>query len=198
MRGGIFAIFTLLARATTDRRPNSAAASASYAEPLAAPVPHEVAAADATAAAGRLLRARAGGGGRRSRGPIADVDAAFAGGRAAGRRPPPRGRRGDRPRPRSARRLVRRRACARSARSGAAPTPSPPACQFVFPSSPDIGPGLTDAGRGPGQRLRRARDPGRPQPPQRSRLLGRRPARSRGRWSPATPAPTPSAPPRAT
>ena len=40
-----------------------------------------------------------------------------------------------------------RRGCARSASSGAVPTPSPPACRSRFPHRPDTGPGLTDAGR---------------------------------------------------
>ncbi len=48
---------------------------------------------------------------------------------------------------------------------------------FAFPSSPDTGPGLTPAGHRTRTPLRGARDRGRPEPPQRGRLLGRRAAR---------------------
>ena len=50
--------------------------------------------------------------------------------------------------------------------------------QFAFPSSPDIGPGPDRRRPGAGRPLRRARYPRRPQPPKRSRLLGRRRARA--------------------
>ena len=66
-----------------------------------------------------------------------------------------------------------RRGCGRSVPSGAGRTGSPTACRSVAPSSPDTGPGLTDAGQRSGRALRRARDPGRPQPPQRAGVLGR-------------------------
>ncbi len=50
---------------------------------------------------------------------------------------------------------------------------------FIFPSSPDTGPGLTDAGQALIRQMCRAGNPRRPQPPQRGRLLGCRAGRGR-------------------
>ena len=69
---------------------------------------------------------------------------------------------------------------------------------FAFPASPDTGPGLTTAGAPARAPLRRARRRGRPQPPQRGRLLGRRAARRRAADRRRTPACTRCAPRRAT
>ena len=72
MRGGIFAVFTPSPEEHAGPRRFGGAA---YREPLAKPVEHGVAAAHATAAAGRLLRLEEEGQIRVARG-IADVDAA--------------------------------------------------------------------------------------------------------------------------
>lgn len=76
MRGGIFAIFT--PSPGDDAQQPRFGDGGQFAEPLAAPVAHGVAAADATAAAGRLLRLERNGEVRVARS-IADFDAAFAG-----------------------------------------------------------------------------------------------------------------------
>ena len=103
MRGGIFALFT---SSPGDEGPapighGFGADGGTYVEALAESVPHEVAAADATAVAGRLFALERAGEVTvaRSIGPVWSRANAFATG-----------------------------------------------VQFVFPSSPDIGPGLTDAG----------------------------------------------------
>lgn len=72
MRGGIFAVFTPSSEKDTGQRRFGGAA---YREPLAKPVPHEAAAAHATAAAGRLLRLERDGQVRVAR-TITDLDAA--------------------------------------------------------------------------------------------------------------------------
>jgi membrane dipeptidase len=76
MRGGIFAIFTPSPGATTV--PEFGAGDGAYVEPLATPVPHETAAAHATAAAGRLWRLERAGEIVVAR-DIGDLDAAFEG-----------------------------------------------------------------------------------------------------------------------
>lgn len=76
MRGGIFAVFTPSPGDGPGGR--KFGAGGVYAEPLAAPVAHAAAAADATAAAGRLLRLEREGELVVAHG-IADVDAAFNG-----------------------------------------------------------------------------------------------------------------------
>lgn len=76
MRGGIFAVFT---PSPGDHSPaRGLRVGGGYAEPLAEPVSNAVAAADATAAAGRLLRLEREGHLVLAR-KIADVDAAFDG-----------------------------------------------------------------------------------------------------------------------
>jgi len=74
MRGGIFAVFT--PSPGDHSRERSFGDGGAYSEPLAAPVPHETAAAHASAAAGRLLRLEREGELRVAR-TIADVDAAL-------------------------------------------------------------------------------------------------------------------------
>ena len=113
---------------------------------MAPAVPWEESARTVGALGARLFRLLAR---LRRRGPavrdIADLDACLAG-EALGVDLPLRGRRGDRHRPRRARGLVRRRAAL--ARPGLEPrrTRSAHGVPFRFPSSPDTGPGLTDAG----------------------------------------------------
>jgi membrane dipeptidase len=141
MRGGIFAVFTSSPGDDTDERTFG---GGTYAEPLAEPVPHEVAAADATAAAGRLFELERAGELTVARG-IEDVDAALA------EDAPPV--------------AVLHLEGAEAIDPGLETLPAWHAMglrslgpvwsrandfatgvQFVFPSSPDIGPGLTDAG----------------------------------------------------
>jgi membrane dipeptidase len=76
MRGGIFAIFTPSPGDHSHERRSGA--DGSYEEPLAEPLSHPAAAADATAAAGRLLQLEREGELVVARG-IDDVDAAFDG-----------------------------------------------------------------------------------------------------------------------
>jgi membrane dipeptidase len=76
MRGGIFAVFT--SSPGEDSGERHFGDGGVYVEPLAAPVSHGVAAADATAAAGRLLRLEREGGLTVAR-TVADVDAAHDG-----------------------------------------------------------------------------------------------------------------------
>ena len=61
---------------------------------------------------------------------------------------------------------------------------------FRFPSSPDTGAGLTDAGRALVAPVQRLQDRGRRPPPQRARVPGRRRRSPTRRWSPRTAAPT--------
>jgi membrane dipeptidase len=79
MRGGIFAVFT---PSPGDRSGERTFGGRGYREPLAAPVEHAEAAADATAAAGRLAALARAGELRLAR-TIADVDAARDGGAPA-------------------------------------------------------------------------------------------------------------------
>ncbi len=142
MRGGIFALFTASPGDDSDER--SFGGGGTFAEPLAAPVAHEVAAADATAAAGRLFALERAGELSVAR-RIADVDAALAAGA-----PPV---------------AVLHIEGAEAIDPGLEALPAWHAMglrslgpvwsranafatgvQFVFPSSPDLGPGLTDAG----------------------------------------------------
>ena len=74
MRGGIFAVFTPSPGDNSGER--KFGDGGKYLEPLAAPVAHEAAAADGTAAAGRLLRLEREGELVVAR-IIAEVDAAF-------------------------------------------------------------------------------------------------------------------------
>ena len=102
---------------------------------------------------------------------IEDLDRAPDGDGAPGRDPPPRGRGGDRSRARGARLLVRRGLRTLGpvwSRSNAFGHGVP----FIFPSSPDTGPGLTRGRAGARAPVRGARDPDRPQPPQRGGVLG--------------------------
>ncbi|HTR74234.1 MAG TPA: membrane dipeptidase [Solirubrobacterales bacterium] len=142
MRGGIFALFTP-SPGEADHDLNFGEGG-TYAEPLAPPVPHEVAAADASAAAGRLFALERAGHLTVAR-TIADVDGALADGA-----PPV---------------AVLHLEGAEAIDPGLEALPAWHAMglrslgpvwsranafatgvQFVFPSSPDIGPGLTDAG----------------------------------------------------
>ena len=162
MRGGIFALFSAspegeakVGAFTADAGPaaagdgSSAAAAGSagrerYAKPFASPVRHEVAAAEATAAAGRLFALERAGEVTVAR-RVADVDGALAEGA-----PPV---------------AVLGMEGAEAIDPGLEALPAWHALglrclgpvwsranafaagvQFVFPSSPDIGPGLTDAG----------------------------------------------------
>jgi membrane dipeptidase len=144
MRGGIFAVFT--SSPGEAEGPTRLPGGAGFAEPLAAEVPHDVAAADATAAAGRLLALERAGEVVVARS-IADFDAAFADEGAP---------------PVAVLHLEGAEAIdaglealdqwyaagLRSlgpvwSRSNAFAHGVP----FVFPSSPDTGPGLTEAGR---------------------------------------------------
>ena len=142
MRGGIFAVFTPSPGDDADKR--NFGGGGTYAEPLAEPVPHEAAAADATAAAGRLFELERAGELTVAR-RIEDVDGALAEGA-----PPV---------------AVLHLEGAEAIDPGLESLPAWHAMglrslgpvwsrandfatgvQFVFPSSPDIGPGLTDAG----------------------------------------------------
>jgi membrane dipeptidase len=145
MRGGIFALFTS-SPGDEDPAPvgHGFGDGGTYAEPLADPVPREVAAAAATAAAGRLFALERAGEMTVARS-IADVDGALAEGA------PPvavlhlEGAEAIDP---ALEALPAWYAMGlRSlgpvwSRANAFAT----GVQFVFPSSPDIGPGLTDAG----------------------------------------------------
>lgn len=141
IRGGIFAVFT---PSPGDNAGERSFGGGSYVEPLAAPVSQEVAAADATAAAGRLLRLEREGEvvvGRT----IADVDAA-----RDGSGPPVavlhlEGAEAIDPGLEALDQWYA--AGLRSlgpvwSRANAFAT----GIQFAFPSSPDIGPGLSDRG----------------------------------------------------
>jgi membrane dipeptidase len=146
MRGGIFALFT---SSPGDEGPapighGFGADGGTYTEPLAEPVPYEVAAADATAVAGRLFALERAGEVTVARS-IADVDVAPAEGA------PPVAvlhMEGAEPIDPGLEALPAWYAAGlRSigpvwSRANAFAT----GVQFVFPSSPDIGPGLTDAG----------------------------------------------------
>jgi membrane dipeptidase len=144
MRGGIFALFTSSPGDDPPPPGHSFGNGGTYAEPLADPVPHEVAAADATAAAGRLFALERAGEMTVARS-IADVDGALAEGA-----PPV---------------AVLHLEGAEAIDPGLEALPAwyamglrslgpvwsranafATGVQFVFPSSPDIGPGLTDAG----------------------------------------------------
>jgi membrane dipeptidase len=147
MRGGVFAVFT-----PTPGDEDGIDLSGDegddgvFAKPLAEPVPHQVAAAHATAAAGRLARLERRGEltvGRR----IADFDAAFADPAA-----PPLavlGLEGAEAIDPGLEALEHWHAAGLRvlgpvwSRANVFAT----GVQFAFPSSPDIGPGLTDAGR---------------------------------------------------
>jgi membrane dipeptidase len=145
MRGGIFAVFTPTP-GDDDGLDLSGGEDDVFAKPLAGEVPHEVAAADATAVAGRLARLDREGlltVARR----IGDFDAAFADGA-----PPPvavlhlEGAEAIDPGLEALEHWYA--AGLRSlgpvwSRANAFAT----GVQFAFPSSPDIGPGLTGAGR---------------------------------------------------
>jgi membrane dipeptidase len=147
MRGGIFALFT--SSPGEDEEDDGHAfgggpGGGTYAEPLAAPVPHEAAAADATAVAGRLFALERAGEVTVARS-IADIDGALADGA------PPVAvlhMEGAEPIDPGLEALPTWYAAGlRSigpvwSRANAFAT----GVQFVFPSSPDIGPGLTDAG----------------------------------------------------
>jgi membrane dipeptidase len=142
MRGGIFAVFTPSpGDGSTERTLGDGGA---YVEPPAEPVGHEAAAADATAAAGRLLRLEREGELVVARS-IADVDAAFE----------------DSSAPVAVLHLEGAEAIdpglealelwyAAGLRSlgpvWSRPNAFAHGVQFAFPSSPDIGPGLTEAG----------------------------------------------------
>ncbi len=142
MRGGIFALFT--PSPGDDSHERTFGGGGTFVEPLAAPVDHQVAAADAIAAAGRLFALERAGELTVAR-RIADVDAALAEGA------PPvavlhiEGAEAIDP---ALEALPAWHAMGlRSlgpvwSRANAFAT----GVQFVFPSSPDIGPGLTDAG----------------------------------------------------
>ncbi len=146
MRGGIFAVFTPTPGEDGAVDLGRAGADEVHRKPLAAAVPREVAAADATAAAGRLARLERQGLVSVARG-IGDFDAAFADEAA-----PPvavlhlEGAEAIDP---GLEALGHWHAAGlRSlgpvwSRANAFAT----GVQFAFPSSPDIGPGLTDAGR---------------------------------------------------
>jgi membrane dipeptidase len=142
MRGGIFALFT--SSPGEEHHDLNFGGGGTYAEPLAAPVPHAVAAADAIASAGRLFELERAGELTVAR-TNGDVDAALAEGA-----PPV---------------AVLHFEGAEALDSGLEALPAwyamglrslgpvwsrandfATGVQFVFPSSPDIGPGLTDAG----------------------------------------------------
>ena len=180
------------------RRPSaSTRATGRYTEPLApSRSPTRSPPPTSTAAAGRLFALERAGELTVAR-TIADVDARPRRRRAAGRRPRHGGRRGDRPGPRIAARL---------ARDGTAlPRPGLEPRQRLRHRRPVRLPLLAGhrprphrRRRRPGPGLRRARHPRRPQPHERDAASGTSPSSRPGRWSPATPAPTPSPPPRAT
>jgi membrane dipeptidase len=146
MRGGIFAVFTPSPEEGEEPVKLTSGGGGAFVKPLAGEVPHEVAAADATAAAGRLARLEREGLVTVAR-RIGDFDAAFADAAA---------------RPLAVLHLEGAEAIdpglealghwqaagLRSlgpvwSRANAFAT----GVQFAFPSSPDIGPGLTAAGR---------------------------------------------------
>ena len=142
MRGGIFALFTPSPDDESGER--AFGNGGTFIEPLAEPVPHEIAAADATAVAGRLFALERAGEVTVARS-IADVDGALAEGA------PPVAvlhMEGAEPIDPGLESLPAWYAAGlRSigpvwSRANAFAT----GVQFVFPSSPDIGPGLTDAG----------------------------------------------------
>ena len=143
MRGGIFALFTP-SPGEAESEPTTFGGGGAFAEPLAPPVAHEVAAADATAAAGRLFALEKAGELNVARS-IADIDAALVEGA-----PPV---------------AVLHLEGAEAIDPGLESLPAwyamglrslgpvwsranafATGVQFVFPASPDIGPGLTDAG----------------------------------------------------
>lgn len=147
MRGGIFALFSAspegeakVGAFTAD----AGSAAAGYAKPLAAPVRHEVAAAEARAAAGGLFALERAGVLTVARG-IEDIDAALAEGA-----PPVAvlGMEGAEAIDPGLEALPAWYALGLRclgpvwSRANAFAT----GVQFVFPSTPDIGPGLTDAG----------------------------------------------------
>jgi membrane dipeptidase len=156
MRGGIFALFSASPEGEAkvggfmaDAGAGPAAdgpstARGGYAKPLAAPVPHEVAAAEALAAAGRLFALERAGEVTVARS-IADVDAALDEGA-----PPVAvlGMEGAEAIDPGLEALPAWHALGLRclgpvwSRANAFAT----GVQFAFPSSPDIGPGLTDAG----------------------------------------------------
>jgi membrane dipeptidase len=146
MRGGIFALFT-----SSPGEEESAGhlfggdgSGGTFSEPLAAPVPHEVAAADATAVAGRLFALERAGELTVARS-IADIDGALAEGappvavlHMEGAEPIDPG-------------LESLPAWYSAGLRSIGPVWSranafATGVRFVMPSSPDIGPGLTDAG----------------------------------------------------
>ncbi len=144
MRGGIFAVFT--SSPGEEAGATQHFGSAGYAEPLAAEVPHALAAADATAAAGRLLALERAGEVVVARS-IADFDTAFA---------------DDSGPPVAVLHIEGAEAIdpglealdfwyAAGLRSlgpvWSRPNAFAHGVPFAFPSSPDIGPGLTEAGR---------------------------------------------------
>jgi len=143
MRGGIFALFTP-SPGEEEHEGQAFGGPGGFARPLAAPVAHEVAAADATAAAGRLLALERAGDLTLAR-RIEDVDAALAEGA-----PPV---------------AVLHLEGAEAIDPGLEALPAwyamglrslgpvwsranafATGVQFAMPSPPDIGPGLTDAG----------------------------------------------------
>jgi membrane dipeptidase len=145
VRGGIFAVFTATPGEGWDEDPLPRL-EGGVATPLAEPVSHEIAAADASAAAGRLLRLEREGLVSVARS-VADLDAAFA---------------DDSTPPVAVLHLEGAEAIdpglealelwhAAGLRSlgpvWSRPNAFATGVQFAFPSSPDIGPGLTDAGR---------------------------------------------------
>lgn len=148
MRGGVFAVFTPSPgeEGLVDLNPE-ADADGVLRKPLAAALPHELAAASASAAAGRLARLEHEGLLRVARG-IEDFDAAFAG---APDSPPVAvlGLEGAEAIDPGLESLAHWHAAGLRvlgpvwSRANAFAT----GVQFAFPSSPDIGPGLTDAGR---------------------------------------------------
>lgn len=142
MRGGIFALFT--PSPGEEEHEGQLFGGNPFSEPLAEPVPHEVAAAATTAAAGRLFALERAGELTVARG-IEDVDAALAEGA-----PPV---------------AVLHHEGAEAIDPGLEALPAwyamglrslgpvwsranafATGVQFVMPSSPDLGPGLTDAG----------------------------------------------------
>jgi membrane dipeptidase len=146
MRGGIFAVFTPTPGEEEGQTRLTDAAGGSFAKPLAGEVAHEVAAADATATAGRLARLEREGLMTVAR-RIGDFDAAFS-----DEATPPvavlhlEGAEAIDPGLEALEHWYA--AGLRSlapvwSRANAFAT----GVQFAFPSSPDIGPGLTDAGR---------------------------------------------------
>jgi membrane dipeptidase len=122
MRGGLFALFTPSPDDESGER--AFGNGGTFAEPLAEPVPYEIAAADATSVAGRLFALERAGEVTVARS-IADVDGALAAGA-----------------PPVAVLHMEGSIGPVWSRANAFAT----GVQFVFPCSPDIGPGLTDAG----------------------------------------------------